>query len=226
MKVRRCTTDDIDAYVAIQQEEWGESMSASRAQLANRLKVFPQGILVGEADGQVVAAMTFILLASYDIDDGLSWNDLTADGWGSSHMPDGKVLFGVDLSISRHAPRSASARMFVAGLELTMRLGVVRLCWGSRLPRYHRHADRMTADEYIQAKNRRGRFLDPEIQLYSRVPGLEILGVVPDYFKDWESRDYGAILSWPNPIRRYPILRPLAPQILAFLYFLDRRRRS
>ena len=63
MKVRRCTADDIDAYVAIQEEEWGESMSASRAQLENRLEVFPEGMLVGEAEGKVVAAMSFVRLA-------------------------------------------------------------------------------------------------------------------------------------------------------------------
>jgi hypothetical protein len=115
--------------------------------------------------------------------------------------------------------------MFVAGLEVVMRMGVEGLYWGSRMPRYHRYAGEMTAEEYVVARNRRGRYLDPEIQLYSKVPGLEILGVVPDYFKDWESGDYGAIVRWPNPIRRYPLLRPFAPQVLSFLYFLDRRRR-
>lgn len=224
MKVRRCTVQDIDGYLAIQEEEWGESMAATRAQLESRVENFGDGILVGEADNHIVAALSFVRLASYDVAEGRSWNDLTDHGWCGNHVPDGPILFGVDLSVSRLAPRSASAKMFVAGLELTMRMGVEGLYWGSRLPRYHRYAGEMTAEEYLWAKNKRGKHLDPEIQLYSRVPGLQILGVVPDYFKDWESADNGAVLRWPNPIHRYPFLRPFSGRILSLLYALDRRR--
>jgi hypothetical protein len=115
--------------------------------------------------------------------------------------------------------------MFHATLELTMRLGAGHLYWGSRLPRYHRHSAEMTPTEYLLARNARGRYLDPEVEMYSRIPGIEILGVVPGYFDDWASGDFGAICCWRNPIRRLPFLRPFSSQIRAAVYDLDRRRR-
>ena len=224
MKVRRARPEDIEGYFAVQAEEWGEAMAATRAQLKSRVATFPEGQLIGEHEGTVVAGMSFVRLEGYDVADGVSWADLSDDGWCKNHVPDGPVLFGVDLSVSRFAPRSASAVMFVAGLTLTMRLGVEALYWGSRLPRYHKYADRMSPDEYVHATNSRGRYLDPEIELYSRVPGVDVVGVVPNYFKDWESDDFGAIFRWRNPIRRLPVLRPFADQVLRGVYAVDRMR--
>ncbi|MGH1493132.1 MAG: hypothetical protein ACRBK7_27670 [Acidimicrobiales bacterium] len=224
MKVRPAADRDLDAYIRIQEEEWGESMAASRLQLESRLNAFPDGVLVAEHDGEVIAGATFMKLPDYNLADARSWSDLTEDGWCNNHDPEGSALFGVDLSVSRRAPRSASARIFAAGLALTVSEGTEGVYWGSRLPRYHKYADKMTPDEYLHTKNRRGRYLDPEIQLYSRIPGVQVLGVVPDYFKDWESENWGAILSWPNPVRRLPFLRPFSDQIISMVYTLERWR--
>lgn len=226
MILRHCTEGDLDGYAAVQEEEWGEAMAASRGQLETRLEHVAENMLVVEHDGEVVAGASFVRLSHYDLDEHLSWNELTDEGWCTNHRPDGAVLFGVDLSVSRRAPRTASARLFAASMELTMRRGVEATYWGSRLPRYHRHADRMTADEYVRARTARGRHLDPEIELYRRAPGVELVGVVPDYFKDVDSLNYGCVLRWPNPIHRYPFLRPLSPLILRGLFRLDHRRKS
>ena len=224
MKVRQALPADLAGYAEIQAEEWGGSMAASHRQLEVRHDVFPAGLLAGIADGEVVGGFSFHRLDHYDLAEHLSWNDLTDDGWCTNHDDDGPILFGVDLTVSRRAPRAGSATMFVAGMELAMRLGVEAVVWGSRIPRYHRYADRMSAEEYVAARNPRGRHLDPEIEIYSRVPGVEVLGVVPEYFKDWESADYGVVLRWPNPIRRYPFLRPWSRRIIGTLQARHRRR--
>ncbi len=226
MHVRRCTEADLDGYFAVQEEEWGETMAASRAQLQARLEHVGDAMLVIEHEGEIVAGASFVRLTDYDLADHLSWDDATDAGWCSNHDPDGRVLFGVDLSVSRRAPRLASARLMAGCLELTMRSGVESLYWGSRLPRYHKYVGEMTAAEYVAAKTARGRYLDPEIELYTRVPGVSVVGVVPDYYKDWESCDYGCILTWRNPIERFPFLRPFSSWILDRMYERDRRRRS
>lgn len=226
MKVRRCTEADLDGYLAVQEEEWGESMAATRAQLESRLEHVGPGMLVIEHGGEIVAGASFVRLPYYDLDDHLSWEEATDGGWCTNHDPEGRALFGVDLSVSRRAPRLTSARLMAGCLELTMRCGVEGLYWGSRMPRYHKHASEMTAEDYVAARTGRGRYLDPEIELYTRVPGVEVVGVVPDYFEDWESCDYGCILQWRNPIDRYPFLRPFSSRILDVMYRRDRRRRG
>lgn len=218
MIVRPATAADLDGYRAIQAAEWGEGMAAGRAQLEQRRALFPDGLLVAESGGRVVAGASFMRLTRYDWTEGRTWYELTDHGWCTDHDPTGPVLFGVDLTVSRHAPRRASVAVFIAAVELTVRLGIPATYWGARLPRYHRYAGTMTAEEYVVARNRRGRHLDPELEVYSRIPGLEILGVVPDYFKDADSNDYGAIVRWRNPVHRHPYLRPFSRRLAGLIY--------
>lgn len=226
MMMRPCTEADIDGYLAVQQEEWGDTMAATRAQLESRLAHVGECMVIAEHDGEVVAGASFVRLPSYDLDDHLSWDDATDGGWCTNHDPNGRVLFGVDLSVSRRAPRLTSARLMATCQAVTMRQGVEAFYWGGRMPRYHRHVAEMSAQEYATTRTARGRYLDPEIELYTRVPGVELIGVVPNYFKDWESCDYGCILAWRNPIDRYPFLKPFAPRILDLMYRRHRRRRA
>lgn len=224
MIFRRAVESDLNAYAAIQSSEWGDEMAADSTQLAHRLAVFPAGMLVAEHEGRVVAGASFMRLTRYDWTDGLSWYDLTDHGWCTNHNPEGSVLFGVDLTVSRQAPRRTTVGMFILAVELTVRLGIAATYWGSRMPRYERHADSMSAEEYLRARNARGRLLDPELAVYSRIPGLEVMGTVSGYFKDPASRDYGAIVRWRNPVYRHRYLRPFAHRLAGPLY--NRGRRS
>ena len=223
--IRRAELDDALAYAQVQDQEWDESMSAVVSKIESRIATFADGVLVAEHNGAVVGGMTFIRIDGYDVHDARSWEDITDNGWCTTHQDEGSVLFGVDLSISRHAPRSTAVLMFMAGLELTIREGTERLVWGGRMPRYHRHASKMSAAEYAARKTSRGRYMDPEIELYSKVPGVQIAGVVPEYFKDWESMNYGVMFNWNNPVVRFPFLRPFRRQIVAALYRASGRKR-
>ena len=69
-----------------------------------------------------------------------------------------------------------------------------------------------------------GRYQDPEIELYSKIPGVEMLGVVENYFKDWESRDNGVIFRWRNPVHGARFLRSWHRQIAQALFWSSRRR--
>lgn len=223
--IRRAELGDALAYAQVQDQEWDDSMSAVVPKIESRIETFPEGVLVAEHNGAVVGGMTFIRIDRYDVHDASSWEDITDNGWCTTHESKGSVLFGVDLSISRHAPRSTAVLMFMAGLELTIREGTERLVWGGRMPRYHRHAPTMSAAEYAVRRTSRGRYMDPEIELYSKVPGVEMVGVVPEYFKDWESMNYGVMFNWNNPVVRFPFLRPLRRQIVAGLYRASGRKR-
>ncbi len=223
--IRNFRLDDVGAYAAIQQNAWDESMSAVRIKLESRFDIYPEGLLAAEHDGKVVGCATFIRIDDYDELLAPSWEDVTDDGWCTTHVPDGRLLFGVDLSVAKGAPRSTAPLLFMAAMELGIRLGVDAILWGGRMPRYYKYADRMTPEEYLFTKTRRGRYLDPEVELYSKIPGVEIVGVAHEYFKDWESLNNGVLLRWPNPAAGFGLLRPFASQIRRLIYLVARRRR-
>jgi len=223
--VRDCRASDITAYAAIQESVWDETMSAFEQKLESRFEVFPEGILVAEHEGVVVGCASFIRIDGYDEEIRPSWEDITDNGWCTTHSPNGRILFGVDLSVAKGAPRMTASQLFMAGMELEMSLGVDMGIWGGRMPRYHKYADKMTPDEYLVAKTKRGRYLDPEIELYSKIPGVEVVCVLPEYFKDWESLNCGVLLRFVNPIAQFPILRPFSRQIAGLFYAVSRRSR-
>ncbi len=224
--IRTAKPEDAEAYARLQGEEWDGSMAAAVEKIRARIEMFSDGVLVAEHNGQVVGCTTFIRLDSYDVSEKKSWEELTDNGWCTTHTPGGRTMFGVDLSVSRRAPRSTAPLLFAAGIELLIRMGIHRGIWGGRIPRYHRHADSMRPEEYVVARTKRGRYIDPEVELYSKIPGVEMLGVVPNYFKDWESLDNGVMFAWSNPVRRLPFLRPFRRQVLFVLQHLSRRRRK
>lgn len=224
--IRSFEIADVGAYLAIQETAWDESMAAAESKLAERFRIFPKGLLVAEHDGVVVGCATFIRISDYDEVIKPSWEDITDNGWCSTHIHDGDILFGVDLSVAKGAPRLTAPMLFMSAMELSMRVGVEAVIWGGRMPRYYKVADTMSAEEYLFSKTKTGRYRDPEVQLYSKIPGVEIRGVIPEYFKDFESLNNGVLLRWPNPIARYPFLRPFAGRIAATIYRLSRGRRT
>jgi len=74
---------------------------------------------------------------------------------------------------------------------------------GGRLPGYRAHANLMSAAEYAVARTPGGQYLDAQVSMYHE-DGLEVLDVVPDYFPDPESCDYGVLLRWRNPFYGWP----------------------
>jgi hypothetical protein len=227
--IRAFRPDDIDAYVAIQETAWDETMAAAESKLAERFRIFPDGLFVAEHGGKVVGCATFIRIPGYDELMKPSWEDLTDNGWCSTHVEDGTTLFGVDLSVAKGAPRLAAPLLFMSAMEFGMSLGVDAIIWGGRMPRYHKYAETMSPEEYLFTRTRSGRYLDPEVHLYSRIPGIEIRGVIPEYFKDFESLNNGVLLRWANPIARFPFLRPFSRQVTGAVYRLSRgsrRRRA
>lgn len=220
--IRPFRLDDISAYLAIQESAWDETMAAAESKLIERFRIFPDGLLVAEHEGAVVGCATFIRIPEYDEYLKPSWEDTTDQGWCTTHTPDGSVLFGVDLTVGKGAPRLTAPLLFMAAMEFGMSLGVEAIVWGGRMPRYHKVADTMSAEEYLFSTTKSGRYRDPEVHLYSKIPGVEIRGVIPEYFKDFESLNNGVLLRWANPIARFPVLRPFARQITGLIYRLSR----
>ncbi len=205
LRARRFERSDIEGYAAIQAAAWDDSMSAVREKIVSRFEIFPKGMIALSKGPELVGAASFILLDGYDERRPASWEELTDNGWCTTHDPQGKILFGVDLTIKAGAPRYSLDEIALGAGQLCVRQRCPYLIFGARIPRYHRYAEEMSPQEYVQARTKRGRYLDPELEIYSRVPGIEIGQPVVEYFKDWESMNVGVMLIWQNPAHGWPL---------------------
>ena len=204
MIVRPANLGDLDGYIALQGEAWPDGLEVAADHARQRFQHLDEGIFVAIDRGRIVGSVTVVRLTRYDWGCPSTWYEVTSGGGCAGHDPHGSIAYGVDLSVSRDAPPDTIDALSVACMTWVIRRGIKYFALGGRMPRYHRFADRMSPSDYLWRRTPAGRFRDPEVELYSRVPGMKVLGVIPNYFVDPESLDNGVLLRWRNPVWRWP----------------------
>ena len=202
VKIRQARSGDIDGILRVEKEAWGESQAANRKMFESRLKVFPEGTLVAELDDKIIGVVVTEIV-SYDIEkQSFTWYEVTDNGYlKNSHNKDGDSLFGVDLSVLPDAPRGTGSKLLGGVGKLAIRYNLKRGILGGRIPEYCKYKDKYTPEEYLKQtiiKDGKKVPLDPEIRFYKKAD-LKIIKVIPNYYKDPESLDYGVLLVWNNP---------------------------
>ena len=199
--VRPTTPADFPGIVALCGAVYTAPQPWSEAQLASHLRVFPEGQLVAvdESSARVVgmAASLIVLWEDYDID--TSWRDFTAGGFFTNHDPAaGRTLYGAEVMVHPALQGcGVGSQLYDARRAIAVRLGLLRIRAGARLRGYGRHADAMSAEEYVQ-KVVRGELRDPTLS-FQLHRGFHVLDVVEGYLRhDPESRGWAAVIEWVN----------------------------
>lgn len=132
------------------------------------------------------------------------WNDISGHGTLDTHDEDGDSLFGIDLSVSpKHQGKKLADDTMQAAFLVSVILGNKKGAFlGSRIPGFHRFAEKMSVEDYVFGKRRNGKTHDPEIRLYQST-GFRPVRVVPGYMDDPDSLNYGVLMFWENPFYRY-----------------------
>ena len=208
-KVRIMETRDIEKCVEIENSAWidplAKEYSFTRNHFKELIRVNPNGQFVIENNDVIVGfANTQRINYNPESQKLKTWCEMCNSGYISkTHIPDGNFLFGINLSFDKSAPFSASGKMLAHILFYTVKNNIKGIVLGGRLPLYHKYANEMTAEEYINAKRKNGKPLDPELYIYKKV-GAQPIKVIPNYFPDAESLNYGVLLVWNNPFYHLP----------------------
>lgn len=220
-QTRFATLEDVPALVALEQEVWGAA-AASEWQLVQRVTNVPRGnILALSADERICGLVSFCMLeyAEHESWGACSWDDLSGGGTASTDVPGARDLFGINLGVTSRAPKDTSVRLVDEAIREGIRVRVRRIILGARVPRFHRYAHRMTAEEYWKAEHRPGVPFDPELRFYHRF-GMQPVKLVENYFEDPESLNWGVMveLRLPRVVRAAgPALAALPISMLAVL---------
>jgi ribosomal protein S18 acetylase RimI-like enzyme len=201
IQVRPTRPEDFASIIAIGREVYPTSPPWTTEQLASHLRVFPQGQLVAvETETQRVLGMAASLIVRWDDYDPLThWRDFTENGMFTNHDPErGRTLYGAEIMVHPSGQRrGVGSRLYKARRQLVEQLGLLRIRAGARLRGYHRHARRLSAEEYvIKVVNEELR--DPTLSFQLK-HGFHVLAVVPGYLlHDPESLGYAAVIEWIN----------------------------
>lgn len=205
--VRNTRREDFRGIAELSVAVYPQSPPWNETQLGSHLELFPEGqfVAIEQDTGKVVgmAASLIVLWDDYDITD--DWATFTDRGLFTNHDPArGRTLYGAEVIV--HPTRQGAGigkKIYAARRELVERLGLLRIRAGARLPGYHRHAHRLSAEDYV-TRVVRGRIGDPTLSFQLK-QGFHVLAVVGRYLMhDPESREYAAVIQWLNPAAAKP----------------------
>lgn len=182
------------AYPVMANEDvvWGER------HLVSHQRVFSQGQLVAELDGQVVGAVaTLVVDLGPDALRQHTWAGITDSGYFTSHNPEADTLYGADVYVHPDArSQGVGAALYEARRNLCRRLNKRRILAGGRLWGYADHAERMTPEEYA-ARVVSGELFDRVLSFQLR-EGFLLRGVMPNYLHDARSKNFASMIEWLN----------------------------
>jgi ribosomal protein S18 acetylase RimI-like enzyme len=200
--IRNYVEKDFPDLIHIQQESFPPPFSSelwwNEDQLKNHVTFFPHGALCIEVNGEIAGSMTS-LLVNFDSEHPVhTWEEITDNGYIRNHNPIGNTLYVVDICISPSFRKLGLGKWLMFSMyEVVVHLHLERLLGGGRMPGYHKKADKLTPEQYIDEVVR-GELKDPVITFLLRC-GRTPVKVVADYLQDKESCNYGTLMEWKNP---------------------------
>ena len=199
--VRNTRPEDFAQIIAMTREVYRDSPSWTVEQLASHLEVFFDGqfVAVEEETGRVVGMAASLIVLWDDYDMTSSWRDFTDHGTFRNHDPKGRTLYGAEVMVRPNEQgRGVGKKLYKARRALVRKLGLLRIRAGARLSGYHRHAKRLTVEQYV-LRVMAGDLRDPTLSFQIK-QGFVPLAVASDYLHhDPESLGYAAVIEWLNP---------------------------
>jgi predicted amidohydrolase len=198
IRVRKWRASDYEAIVALQKKCFPAMGPWKQDQFSSLLKNFQEGQILVEYNKKVVASSSSLIISSAAYPETSTWNELTRDGYITNHDPRGDTLYGLEIMVDpEYRNMKLSRRLYAARQKLAKELNLKRITIGGRIPNYHRHADKLTAAQYVQ-KVMDKKIYDPVLTAQV-ANGFVLKRLLPDYLPgDQESRGYATFLEWVN----------------------------
>lgn len=227
LQLRPLAIEDFNALVALQLKCFPGMKPWRREQIESQLAIFPEGQMVIELEGRLVASSSSLIVDSTAHGEWHDWKVSTDDGFIRNHDPRGDMLYGIEIMVDpEFRGMKLSRRLYAARKEMARARNLKGILIGGRIAGYGRHADRMSASEYVQRvidKTLVDPVLTPQLS-----NGFVLKGLIPNYFPgDSESRGYATYLEWSNfdyvPPNRRQSLRPVNIVRLSAVQYQMRR---
>lgn len=203
--IRTYTENDFDELIRVQQESFPPPFPSdlwwNKEQLHNHVTRFPLGALCVEIDGRICGSMTGLIVHFDPKHPQHTWEEITDNGYIRNHAPGGNTLYIVDICVSPAFRKYGLGKWLMQSMyEVVVQLNLERLVGGGRISGYSKHAEKMSADVYIE-KILTGELKDPVITFLLRC-GRTPVQLIDNYLEDEESCNYGLLMEWRNPFSK------------------------
>lgn len=201
--IRKIEQEDIVTLIALNKKAFPlmaeENVVWSERQLLNHLKVFPQGQLLVEREGQILGAVASLIVASReDPYRPHTYAGITDGGYFHNHDPKGDTLYGADVYVDPDCQGQGIGRaLYEARRRLCKKLNLRRILAGGRIASYDQYAEELSPEAYIQ-KVKDGEIKD-KVLSFQMSEGFVVRGILRNYITDPMSRNLASLIEWRNP---------------------------
>ncbi|MGD6957874.1 GNAT family N-acetyltransferase [Rossellomorea aquimaris] len=166
--------------------------------LESHLDVFPEGQLVAELEGEIIASCSSLIINFDEYDDRHTWDDVTDNGYITNHNPDGYNLYGIEVMVHPEYRRmKVGHRLYEARKDLARQWNLKSIIIGGRIPNYHKHSEEMSPREYVDSVGRH-KIYDPVLS-FQLLNGFTLMRINPNYLPDDKrSHKYATLMEWNN----------------------------
>lgn len=200
--IRNYTEQDFQAIRKIERECYPPPFPAAdlwdNEQLKKHVETFPEGALCAEYQGEIVGSVTTLVI---DDRQGTAhdWDYMTNEGEiEGRHTPAGNTLYVADMIVSPGYRNLGVGRLFMQAMYfLVIELELKRLLGAVRMPGYHRVAEILTPEAYLE-EVLSGIRRDPVITFMLKC-GRRPIRVIKDYLDDPPSKNCAVLMEWRNP---------------------------
>ncbi|GAA0324590.1 GNAT family N-acetyltransferase [Bacillus carboniphilus] len=202
--IRQYNETDFEGLIDVQQEAFPPPFPSdlwwNKDQLQNHISLFPEGALCVEIDGKIVGSMTGLIVDFDPNHPDHTWEEATGNGYIENHNPNGNTLYVVDICVRPSYRKYGLGKWLMHAMyETVVELKLERLLGGGRLPHFHKYANDLSIENYVE-KVVKGELFDPVISFLLRCGRMPV-HIVKNYLEDEESHNYGLLMEWKNPFK-------------------------
>lgn len=198
LELRLLNLADYDDVVALQLKCFPSMKTWSKEQFQSQVSIFPEGQICVHYKNKLVASSSSLILDFNLYSEWHSWHEIADNGFIRNHNPNGNTLYGIEIMVDpEYRGLKLARRLYNARKELAKKYNLMRIILGGRIPGYAKHADKMSAREYVDKVIQKILF-DPVLTTQTS-NDFVVMRLIPNYLtSDEESKGYATFLEWTN----------------------------
>ncbi|MBD1383300.1 GNAT family N-acetyltransferase [Metabacillus arenae] len=206
LTIRSYNEKDFDQLIDVQKQcfppPFPSELWWNKDQLKNHITLFPMGALCAVVDSRIVGSMTTLIVPFSPHEPKHTWEEITDNGYITTHTSDGNTLYVVDICVSPDYRKLKIGKWLMQSMyEVVTHLNLDRLIGGGRIPNYYRFQKELTPENYVN-EVLKGNLKDP-VMSFLLSCGRTPLCLVENYLEDKESCNYGVLMEWKNPFKNF-----------------------
>ncbi len=198
--IRNATLKDVPGICRLDKAVYPDWLPWDMACINSQITRYPEGQFIALFDNEVVGYSASIRVSGAIALCQHTWEDITGNGFATTHDPHGDYLYGMETFIDpRFWNKHIGHRIYNERKELCVRSHLKGIVACGRMSHFSEEKKRVkTPEKYIElVQNEK---IHDHTLLFQLHNGFEIIGILKNYLKeDKKSLGYGAHLLWHNP---------------------------